>query len=263
MAHPLRRDPRHRGAECEHITVITGGGPNKPRVMLMGLAAWVTSPYGSGGWSTSGLVPACLRVTSASVRPLTAAEALSAATNALFETRMRLGRQGMAGRILMQTGSDPASVDVVQRVSGTAGVNLVGRAYALVHGNRDPITYARDPAGADMIGAAWLTSRVDALLPREAPGVERGWPYVHQKIVVDLSQLAADGEGALTSPDLQQALAGTDRLIRPEATADVALAVTSPSEAVSAALMLALVDMDRIGPYSGWSTPQPPAAWRP
>ena len=175
---------------------------------------------------------------------------------------MRTGRgDRLCGRIVVETGSDPASVRLAQNCGGTATGAVMGRPYAIVHGGRDPATSPSTALRAQMVGASWLVSAVDAMLPREPAGVERGWPYVHGRIVVDLSQIEADGDGALTGDDVRQALASTERLIRPTGAADEALALQSPVEAVSAALMLALMDITRNGPTSDWNAPLPRSSW--
>jgi hypothetical protein len=241
--------------DAERFTVITGGGPNRPRVILDATGGWVYRPGGTHGWGP-GLVPACLRIKSVKIMPITAAEAVGQAAERARTAQAGL-RATMATRLIAETGSDPATARLVQSAGHTAGGGLVGRPYAIVNGGRDPIQHLVDAAGAQMVGAQWLVSKTDALLPHRQltdEDVERGWPYLEGNIVVDLKKLDATGDGALDASDVLQALASTERLIRP-GTADEALLMTDPVEAVSAALMLALIDMDRHSTSAGWNAP--------
>lgn len=251
MAHPLNR--RRPGAAIERMSVITGGGPGMPRVLMHGTAAWVEPEGGHTGYG-SGLVPACLRVSRVRVRPATTAEAIDAAIDDILAYRHASARPNIGASIVMDVTSDAAATGALyeasRRVSG-----LHVRPLALVAGPRDPVMSRQTSlSGADMVGADWLVSRVRQLLPRVPAGVQRGWPYVRDAIVVDLSTLAApeDDPTTLGAAMIEQQLRSAEALIRRDLADDAPLLATSPTESLAAALALGVMHLDTSTPAGAW-----------
>jgi hypothetical protein len=204
--------------------------------------------HGYGFWAPD--QPQAFAIERASIIYCTIEQALRRVDDDLEAARKSTGRgKHLNGRLVADVSQAPAmAMPLIMR-----GV----LPYTVVHGPRSPMQFQLDTTSSVQVGAGWLVSRGDDLIASERPTQRHAWPFVPNRIAVSTERLSEDADGGeLSRGAFKEALNATESLIHRPGADDAALALQTPVEAVSLALLLTVADMALVTPWGPWERPK-------